>query len=194
MKKFHKNITSYVLISTYLLIVCTPLAPFAMKSKLIAHAVTGECTGDCRIDGCSTARSANHTCCCWQKKLRGGGDHRGKGECCIPPTVQHTEAPKKSEDCCAVKTHKSDEHDVDTDSSSEFSSPTKGITTIGCSPCGSGKLLALLNVETIHHLPFFFTEKISTPMQTDLSLITPDPMISRIGDPPDPPPIISNIT
>ncbi len=132
MKKFHKNLTSYVLISIYLLIVCTPLAPFAMKSKLIAHAVTGECTGDCRIDGCSAARSANHTCCCWQKKLRSSDEHHSKGECCITPTVQHAETPKKADDCCAVKKHKSDEHDDDTDPPSKSSSPIKGITTHSC--------------------------------------------------------------
>ncbi len=191
MKILHKYITSYVLISVYLLIVCTPLAPCAMKSKHIAHAVTGECTGDCKIDGCSPERSANHTCCCWQKKLRGGGEHHCKGECCIPPSAQHTEAPHNGKECCKVKTNNTDEHES---ASSELSSQKKRITTIGCTPCGSGKLLALMNVETVHHLPFFYTEKISSPGQTSLSFITPDCLISRIGDPPDPPPIISNIT
>jgi hypothetical protein len=59
-----------VLTMMYMAITISPLAPLALRSKVIAHAVTGECSGDCDICGCSPERRANHTCCCWQKKLQ----------------------------------------------------------------------------------------------------------------------------
>ena len=51
----------------YLMIVLSPLASFAMHSKTLAHAITGECSGDCNICGCSPESRANHTCCCAKK-------------------------------------------------------------------------------------------------------------------------------
>jgi hypothetical protein len=70
----------------YLVIAMGPLAPLAMHSRVIAHAVTGECSGDCNICGCSLERRANHTCCCWLKKQREQHAHDGCDtripECC----------------------------------------------------------------------------------------------------------------
>lgn len=54
----------------YLLITMSPLAPLAFRPAAIAHAVTGECAGDCSLCNCSPERSASHTCCCWQKKQK----------------------------------------------------------------------------------------------------------------------------
>ena len=68
MNKCNRYITSLLLTAIYMVIVFSPLAPLAMQSKLVAHAVTGECSGNCKVDGCSLERSATHTCCCWQKK------------------------------------------------------------------------------------------------------------------------------
>lgn len=59
-----------ILTTVYLTIVLGSLAPLALHSPVVAHALTGECAEDCRICGCSPERSASHTCCCWQKKLR----------------------------------------------------------------------------------------------------------------------------
>lgn len=66
---------SLLLTVIYLLITMSPLAPLALKSPRVAHAVTGECSGDCDICGCSLERRADHTCCCWQKKLKREHDH-----------------------------------------------------------------------------------------------------------------------
>jgi hypothetical protein len=68
MRNLHRYIPALVLVVLYALIVLSPLAPLAMHSPVIAHAITGECAADCSICGCSPERSANHTCCCWQKK------------------------------------------------------------------------------------------------------------------------------
>jgi hypothetical protein len=67
---------------TYVMLILSPLAPLAMKSPGVAHAATGECSGNCDICGCSAERRANHTCCCWMKKLR--HQHAGDKEasCC----------------------------------------------------------------------------------------------------------------
>lgn len=75
-----------MLTAIYLLITISPLAPIAMRSKSVAHAVTGECSGDCDICGCSPERRASRTCCCWQKKLQHDRtrheDEKGTASCC----------------------------------------------------------------------------------------------------------------
>ncbi len=70
MRLFSRVIAAKVLTVLYLLMVLSPLATVALRSPLIAHALTGECVADCAICGCSPERSANRTCCCWQKKHR----------------------------------------------------------------------------------------------------------------------------
>jgi hypothetical protein len=60
----------WLMIALYAVVVMSPLAPVAMRSAHLAHALTGKCSGDCNICGCSLERRAAHTCCCWQKKLR----------------------------------------------------------------------------------------------------------------------------
>ena len=68
MRSLPRFIPAIVIIVLYVMIVLSPLAPIALRSPMIAHAITGECVGDCAICGCSPERSANHTCCCWQKR------------------------------------------------------------------------------------------------------------------------------
>ena len=69
MHRHYRYITACLVIALYVLINLGALAPLAFRSQAYAHAVAGECSGDCSICGCSPERSANHTCCCWQKKL-----------------------------------------------------------------------------------------------------------------------------
>jgi hypothetical protein len=52
----------------YLLMVLSPLASLAMHSKAVSHAITGECSGDCDICGCSPENRASNTCCCSKKR------------------------------------------------------------------------------------------------------------------------------
>lgn len=160
----------------YMVIVFSPLAPLAMQSKLVAHAVTGECSGDCKIDGCSLERSAAHTCCCAQKKLT------------QDPLAA---SPLKPRSCCAAKPD--NEHNTENDSSaSTNSSPKeKRSASIRSTPCGSGKLLALTSNETIQHLPYCSPESTYSPIQSTLFVHHPEGLTSRHGEPPDPPPIIS---
>jgi hypothetical protein len=81
MIKPSRNISALVLTLVYLLIMLSPLAPLALGSKQVAHAVTGECAGDCGTCGCSAERQASHTCCCALKKQQEYAKNSGKA-CC----------------------------------------------------------------------------------------------------------------
>ena len=74
-------IVALMLAMIYSLIILSPLAPLALKSPRVAHAATGECSGNCDICGCSAERRANHTCCCWMKKMKHQHDS-GHAVCC----------------------------------------------------------------------------------------------------------------
>jgi hypothetical protein len=87
MKLPARNLVALVLTAIYLAITMSPLAPLALKSPRLAHAITGECSGDCDICGCSPERRANHTCCCWQKKLR---HQHEQEEANLPPCCRKT--------------------------------------------------------------------------------------------------------
>ncbi len=84
MKSPSRYIVAMLLTGIYCLILLTPLAPLSLKSPRLAHAITGECSGDCNICGCSLERSATRTCCCWQKKLQHeqGQGENGEADCC----------------------------------------------------------------------------------------------------------------
>lgn len=186
MKAYWRHITSLLLTMIYLLFVLGPLAPLAMKSKVVAHALTGECSGDCSIDGCSHERSAAHTCCCWQKKRRELITQQTNQD---EYAVKTAASPAKIAGCCAAAsqhTHEAAEPASEPDRASK-----KKRTAIGTTPCGSGKLFTLSNGEDGCHLPFSFCNETPSPELTAHSCTTPGSLISRLGDPPDPPPIIT---
>ena len=83
MRRLPRLIPAIVLIILYAMIAMSPLASIALRSPVIAHALTGECASDCSICGCSPERSANHTCCCWQKKQLNKPDvDKEEPDCC----------------------------------------------------------------------------------------------------------------
>jgi hypothetical protein len=90
MKKSSRSIVALALTAIYLLITMSPLAPLVLRSPRLAHAITGECSGDCDICGCSLEKQANHTCCCWQKKMH---EHH------------HDDDQEQVADCCKKKQH-----------------------------------------------------------------------------------------
>jgi len=79
-------IVALMLAIIYSLIILSPLAPLALKSPRVAHAATGECSGNCDICGCSAERRANHTCCCWMKKMKHLHIHDHVADCCKKKT------------------------------------------------------------------------------------------------------------
>jgi hypothetical protein len=70
----------------YLTISLSPLASLAMHSSAVAHAITGECSGDCTICGCSAESRATRSCCCIKKKQQQARVHEdersGTPDCC----------------------------------------------------------------------------------------------------------------
>jgi hypothetical protein len=76
-----RHVTAFLLMVVYTLITMSPLAPLAIRSPGFAHAVAGQCSGNCEICGCSAERRANHTCCCWMKKLK-SQKNSGNVSCC----------------------------------------------------------------------------------------------------------------
>lgn len=186
-----RQTVALVITTVYLLAVVSPLASFAIQSRQM-KVITGKCSGDCRLDGCSSERSAAHTCCCWQKKqdeTRKPRLHFISGCCAKKPA----EPPKIMAGCCAPKGQNVKSEGPRSESVPGDSLPKKRVT-ISKSPCGSGKLFALLNVESPPHLPIFFSEVIPVPEQSILPSIHPDRLTSRYGEPPDLPPIISHLT
>lgn len=94
-------LTALLLTVVYLLMTLSPLAPLALRSPHLAHAITGECVGDCDICGCSPEQRANHTCCCAQKKKL--DQHEKTRECCKPKGAEATPVLKCSCPCGSAK-------------------------------------------------------------------------------------------
>jgi hypothetical protein len=82
LKRPSRPIITIILTVIYILIIMCPPAPLALISPEVAHALTGECSGNCDICGCSAEKQANHTCCCWMKKLKHQHDHENVPDCC----------------------------------------------------------------------------------------------------------------
>jgi len=201
-KRSFRKLTAIVMMTVYLLIVLSPLAPLAMYSKSVAHAVTGECSGDCNICGCSLESRTNHTCCCAKKKQQSrlpAGEHSEqlpvpkKRSCCaeskpIPVNKDCCAASKPvvpKKDCC-VKNEKH-QHDENLQALQQ-KQPSKNETVFKCGcPCGKGTLFTLA-AGTSDSMPFFYAERLAPPHAASLSFSHVYCMTSRHAEPPDPPP------
>jgi hypothetical protein len=187
----------------YLVIALSPLAPLAMHSKVVAHAVTGECSGDCDICGCSLESRANHICCCAKKKQQQAGVAKlpSAGGCCSPKSAiaptpakgsccavsQPLEPVVAKNDCCAKnKQHQHDEN-VQEPQDKEQRSKNETVYKCGC-PCGKGKLLALTGFGSNELLPINLIERTELPHVATIYADLSHRLASRHGEPPDPPP------
>jgi hypothetical protein len=63
------------MMAIYLSISLSPLTSTVLRSKTVAHALTGVCAGDCDICGCSPESRASKTCCCAKKKQQLAAEH-----------------------------------------------------------------------------------------------------------------------
>jgi hypothetical protein len=170
MQCLRRSIIAPVLILIYSLIMLSPLAPLTMLSPTVAHAVTGECVGDCAICGCSAERKANHTCCCWQKKLKEQHAHDHDGDC------DHED--EKVPECCKKK-HR--EH--------------AGRPVLKCNcPCGSNKVIGLWNGEKFEQLPYRFVARLTVFHEDETYPSLKNRLTDRRGAPPDPPPKLSRLS
>ena len=183
-----RRLIAILLMTIYVVIAMSPLAPAALHSKYISHAVTGECVGDCGICGCSL-ESRGKSCCCAQKRqMSKNGSSSGTKSCCLPKATALSPAPQKRP-CCAGSTkaeHIHNDHDHD---ASGHDTDNHKVTVLKCGcPCGKGKLLAINGFGSNEIIPFIANERIAplhaATLFTDLS----KRLASRHGDPPDPPP------
>lgn len=181
-----------VLILLYMFIAMSPLAPISMHSSLIAHAVTGQCTGDCEIDGCAPERRASHTCCCWQKRVVTQiPAPQTTGDCCSGNASSQPTAEQSSccvdagqpddQTCCTSAELPQAQREID-----DRSRP-KTVYRCGC-PCDNGTQLSLTCIGKIDLVPyqfcgFFLTEQ-NDIHYDDLPLYLP----SHTANPPTPPP------
>ena len=198
----HRRLFAVILMTIYLTITLSPLASLAMHSKVVAHVVTGECSGDCDICGCSQESRANHTCCCAKKKQMQVNSAKFSGEeCCLAKastahasekdngcaSSQQVEPVDKQHDCCSKnKQHQYDEN-AQKSQNKEKRSKNETVYKCGC-PCGKGQLQALTGFGSNELLPIDLIEMIELPHVATLYADFTHCLESRHGEPPDPRP------
>ncbi|MBT0665394.1 hypothetical protein KI809_13890 [Geobacter pelophilus] len=181
----------------YFGIALTPLAPLAMKSSHIVHVVTGECSGDCDIDGCSPASRAAGTCCCRQKQLLVLPATNGSHTCC--PNVAVKAKPAASDCCDAARQAPAPPQfsccaaggDSAGNPPGEEAELTdkKRQTVYKCgSPCGRDRLITFAGNDKLDLIPFTFSGLPVSPHE-ELPATPPSSRFnSRDVEPPEPPP------
>ena len=173
--------------AVYLLLTLSPLVSIGMQSKPFFQALSRECSGDCRLCGCATERSASRSCCCWQKKLAEAKKRANVAASCTPATS--SASPKAASCCQKPATH--EDHDNEAAVSPQTGdSPGENTDTISIStcPCGSGQDLAFSGTEKPQHLPFRFLSGIPLQNATHFAHLPPERLSSRHCEPPTPPP------
>lgn len=189
-----RRFSGFFLTVIYGLIALAPLAPVPLHSKTVLHAVTGECVGDCTVCGCSPEARVNGTCCCAQKhKLQQDRTTTVTGSCCVPnsaPPAPSTAATNKSS-CCSGK---NGEQVHDGHETHGHSPDNRTVTLLKCGcPCGSGKQFALSGV-SFEYIPAA-ASIITAPYEYITAyVIIPHRAPYRHGEPPTPPPELSQIS
>lgn len=162
MKKTFRHIIAYLLTVIFAMIILSPLAPLAMWSPSVASKITGECSGDCDICGCSLERRSTRTCCCWQKKFRLQEEEKENSQNVPPCCISKKSAAKKIQ--------------------------KKMFSFKSNCPCERGKIHAIFGSAKCPLITCLIVE--IEPVYTE-SRMTSRPLLrmkERPGEPPDPPP------
>ena len=190
MKRFHQQSISFIMTAVYLLITLSPLASISSRSQPFFQALAKECSGDCRLCGCSAERSASHACCCWQKKLAEAKKlgRSATNKSCPPATAPS--AVKTAGDCCSKPSPHTDHADAaslsaQATAATDSDTPTVSISTC---PCGSGMDLTFSGGERSQHIPFRYLSGLPLQPVAPFAFLQPEQLASRYGEPPDPPP------
>ena len=182
-------ISGLLMVAIYTVIALSPIAPVLLHSKAVAHALTGECVGDCKICGCSMEASESNTCCCSRKQqvLQNNQTSAIKSHCPLrtPPTQTSQTTTKKHSCCIGEKSEES----INRQELNEQKTGHKQITILKCgNPCGKGKLFNLNGFGSNEHIPISSGERPELSHAeihfTDLT----HRLASRQSEPPDPPP------
>ena len=166
MRRLPRHIPALLLFIIYLVIVMSPLAPFAMHSPVIAHALTGKCAMDCSICGCSAERSANRTCCCWLNRIQ---------------LVHHDHEEE-------------DDHNKPACCKKNGLKQNSAASSVRSLPCNSGKNIAFTGGEKVDVIPFRYIMGTITAIASPLSTPIPVCRTEWLSEPPDPPPKLRTIS
>lgn len=184
-----RRINGLLLVAIYTVITLSPIAPVFLHSKTIAHAITGECVGDCNICGCLLEARESNTCCCAKKQqLSQNSPASGTKSHCPLQT-----APIKPPQTAAGKrSHCADEMSAASMNKQESPEQKTGqnqVTVFKCgSPCSKGKLFTLNSFRSNEHIPICSNKRPELPhFETRYKDLT-HRLISRHCEPPDPPP------
>lgn len=198
----HRKKLAVLLLTVYMSITLIPLAPLAMHSKSVAHAVTGECTGDCDTCGCSLESRASKSCCCARKNQQQTETAKlTAGDCCSKKTAFVPVVAKES--CCSTSKSLTAEvvqndccskagYDDTVQEPEQSAAPAKSEVVYKCGcPCGKSKHPVMAGAGSSELLPYFYSERILLPYEDTHYSYLPHSMDSRYGEPPDPPPKLS---
>lgn len=181
MMKCRYPVIVLLLCAVYTVIVLSPLAPLALKSPVLAHAITGQCSGNCDICGCSAERKASKSCCCWMKKKRAEE---------VPPRSPLRCCSVEKPACCSSGVKESEGvHSAEKMPDGAQERPPE--VFYRCSPCGKGSVTIFAGTGSYQHLPSLFCDKLSTRSESTLVNFHSAFFLSRYQEPPDPPPKLS---
>jgi len=90
-----RRIIAGALTLCYLIISLGPLATLATHADAAAHLLTGACSGDCDICGCSPEKRAARSCCC-SKKRQQLARLQKRGEEGVPACCQKKPAERET--------------------------------------------------------------------------------------------------
>jgi hypothetical protein len=82
-----RTIVAAAMMVLYLFISLCPLLSPALQSKAVLHALTGACSGDCDICGCSAESRTSHSCCCARKTRLQAQRDAAVPNCCKKPSA-----------------------------------------------------------------------------------------------------------
>jgi len=187
-----RRFSGFLLVAIYSVIVLAPLSSLAMNSKTVTHAVTGECSGDCNVCGCSLESRTSNTCCCAKKRelLQNKLNSEKKNCCPIKSEVVKPAGPAPQKPSCCPTANPAKTEVKKEEASRNVENKSDIVFKCGC-PCGKSKLPVVAGVGSFELLPYFYTEAIKSPADDlNMSFLTHF-MASRHVEPPDPPPKIS---
>ena len=176
-----------MLTAVYLLITISPIASIGSRSTHFFQALAKECSGDCRLCGCSTERSASHACCCWQKKMAATKNLQQP----VKPQPCQTVPAIAAGNCCS-KTILHPDQDNETPLTAQDSAAyvDTQVASIGICPCGSDKDLPFSSEERAQHIPIRYLSREPIQTLTPFVFLQPERLATRSDQPPDPPPKI----
>ncbi|GFO69269.1 hypothetical protein GMLC_28480 [Geomonas limicola] len=149
-----RTVIALPMLLIYLCLSLSPLLSPTLRSKVVLHALTGECTGSCDTCGCSPESSARGTCCCAKKRQ-----------------LAKLQLNDNIPECC------------------KKAAPAAGPTIISCAcPCGKTTSLLASAAKAGEVLPFYFRPSFILPPSDTKHLEVPRVPVSRLPEPPDPPP------